>query len=93
MFRATCVEMPARLRAARAAGDHQAVRQLCHMLKGTAATVGAASLRLSAQALERACGEAADPVVIDRLHAALTAELQVVVDELDTLDAEAAPPG
>ncbi|HSW03771.1 ATP-binding protein [Aquabacterium sp.] len=94
VFRTTCVELPARLDRALAGGDHAAVRELCHKLKGAAVTVGAARLPHAAEALGRACREGANAASIDALHAALAGELQAVVGELAALDREhSAPPG
>jgi PAS domain S-box-containing protein len=92
MFRPLCFDLLARLNAAPASGDHKALRDLCHTLKGSAASVGAVPLQRAAEALERACGDDVNATSIDGLRTALAAELRAVADELATLEPGAGTP-
>ncbi|MBX3605528.1 MAG: response regulator [Piscinibacter sp.] len=89
MFRDREQAFAARFGAARAAGDLATCTRLAHDLKSVSGTLGMASLRRAAAALEAACEHGAAPSEIDALREAALQQLDPVLDGLACLKAGA----
>jgi len=86
MFRDRQRDFVLRFRQARA-DNHAAATGLAHELAAAAATLGAARLQRHAQALERACLEAATVDVIDEALVRVAFELATLMPGLERVDA------
>ena len=73
---------------ARAGSDSTAAQRCAHTLRGTAATVGAKGVQQAAERLELACKQQADDALVDELLGQVLAELQPVLDALQSLAGE-----
>jgi CheY-like chemotaxis protein len=71
----------AALEALRTGGDHEALRQLAHSIKGSAANIGATQLSTAARELEKTLAEAPapDPATLSALTAAVGRQLKEVL--------------
>ena len=90
MFRDREAGFAARFQAAYAARDMHRATRLARDLKSAATTVGARAVREAAEALEDACSKPAGTADFDTLLAAVTRQLDTVIDGLGSLDAGAA---
>lgn len=71
--------------------DPTAAQRLAHTLRGTAATVGAKGVQDAAERLELACNQRASEAQLDELLGQVLAELQPVLDGLQSLAGEDVP--
>ena len=87
-FRSSNLDLPERFNRALAALDMESATLLAHTLRGTAATIGAQALQLSAGELEDALKDNAAPATIGMIFEAVEAALQEVLDGLASLKAD-----
>ena len=73
---------------ARVGSDSTAAQRMAHTLRGTAATIGAKGVQEAAERLELACKQQVSDAQIDALLGQVLAELQPVLDALQSLEGE-----
>ena len=92
-FRADNLGTAEKLRILYQAKESEELLHLAHSLKGSAANIGASELQTAARRLEDACRESPPekglPPEMETLVAATAAELQQVLDAIETLEAPA----